>query len=93
MSLFSIIAITLLTFILSNKIIKPIEKLKILSKDISRLNFRREDIKTNDEIEELVNSINKMSLSLEKAHNELNKRNQNLKTFISDASYEMKTPI
>lgn len=93
MSLFSIIAITLLTFILSNKIIKPIEKLKILSKDISRLNFRREDIKTNDEIEELANSINKMSLSLEKAHNELNKRNQNLKTFISDASHEMKTPI
>ncbi len=93
MSLFSIIAITLLTFILSNKIIKPIEKLKILSKDISRLNFRREEIKTNDEIEELANSINKMSLSLEKAHNELNKRNQNLKTFISDASHEMKTPI
>lgn len=93
MSLFSIIAITLLTFILSNKIIKPIEKLKILSKDISRLNFRCEEIKTNDEIEELANSINKMSLSLEKAHNELNKRNQNLKTFISDSSHEMKTPI
>ncbi len=93
MSLFSIIAITLLTFILSNKIIKPIEKLKVLSKDISTLNFRREEIKTNDEIEELANSINKMSLSLEKAHNELNKRNQNLKTFISDASHEMKTPI
>lgn len=34
-----------------------------------------------------------MSEKLEKAHNELNKRNENLKTFISDASHEIKTPI
>ncbi len=93
MSIFSVILITSLIFILSNKIIKPIEKLKLLSKDISKLNFRTEHIKTNDEIEELANSINKMSISLQKAHNELNKKNENLKNFIGDASHEMKTPI
>lgn len=58
MSMFSVILITILTFILSNKIIKPIDRLKLLSRDISRLNFRTEEIKTNDEIEELANSIN-----------------------------------
>ncbi|MCC0627499.1 MULTISPECIES: HAMP domain-containing sensor histidine kinase [unclassified Clostridioides] len=93
MGIFSVIIITILTFILSNRVIKPIEKLKLLSKDISELNFRTEDIKTNDEIEELAYSINIMSVKLEKAHNELNKRNENLKSFISDASHEMKTPI
>ncbi|MGL5330662.1 MAG: sensor histidine kinase [Peptostreptococcaceae bacterium] len=93
MSGFSVILITLLTFVLSNKIIKPIQKLKILSQDISRLNFRTEEIKTNDEIEELSESINIMSVSLEKAHNELNDKNKNLKRFICDASHEMKTPI
>ncbi|MCC0783955.1 HAMP domain-containing histidine kinase [Clostridioides sp. ES-S-0108-01] len=93
MGVFSVIIITILTFILSNRVIKPIEKLKLLSKDISELNFRTEDIKTNDEIEELAYSINIMSVKLEKAHNELNKRNENLKSFISDASHEMKTPI
>lgn len=93
MSVFSVILITILTFILSNKIIKPIEKLKKLSKDISILNFRTEDIKTNDEIEELAQSINKMSIRLESNHNELNNRNESLKRFISDASHEMKTPV
>lgn len=93
MGVFSVVIITILTFILSNRVIKPIEKLKFLSKDISELNFRIEDIKTNDEIEELAYSINMMSEKLEKAHNELNKRNENLKTFISDASHEIKTPI
>ncbi|MCR8743752.1 sensor histidine kinase [Romboutsia lituseburensis] len=93
MSAFSVILISILTFILSNKIIKPIEKLKLLSNDISKLKFRTEEIKTNDEIEELSQSINKMSINLEKAHNELNNRNESLKQFISDASHEMKTPV
>lgn len=93
MGVFSVIIITILIFILSNRIIRPMEKLKLLSKDISELNFRTEAIKTNDEIEELAYSINIMSVKLEKAHNELNKRNKNLKSFISDASHEMKTPI
>ncbi len=93
MGVFSVVIMTILIFILSNRIIRPMEKLKLLSKDISELNFRTEDIKTNDEIEELAYSINIMSVKLEKAHNELNKRNENLKSFISDASHEMKTPI
>lgn len=89
----SVIIIIFLTFILSNKIIKPLEKIKQLSHDIAKLDFRTEEIKTNDEIEELSKSINKMSLSLEKAHNELNNRNESLKVFIGDASHELKTPI
>lgn len=93
MSLFSVILISILIFILSNKIIKPISKLNILSQDISKLNFRTEEIKTKDEIEDLANSINRMSVSLEKAHTELNNRNENLKRFICDASHEMKTPV
>ena len=93
MSGFSVLLITILTFILSNKIIKPIQKLQLLSQDISKLNFRTEEIKTNDEIEDLAKSINKMSISLEKAHDELNDKNENLKRFISDASHEMKTPV
>ncbi|MCU9814371.1 sensor histidine kinase [Paraclostridium sp. AKS73] len=34
-----------------------------------------------------------MSVSLQKAQNELNKRNENLKIFIGGASHELKTPI
>lgn len=90
---FSVLIVILLTFILSKKIIDPLEKIKLLSKDIAKLNFRTEKIKTNDEIEELADSVNQMSVSLQKAQNELNKRNENLKIFIGGASHELKTPI
>lgn len=89
----SVIFISIVIFLLSGKIIEPINKLKILSQDISKLKFRTESIKTNDEIEELADSINKMSRELEKAHCELNNKNESLKSFISNTSHEMKTPI
>ncbi|MFR3559563.1 MAG: sensor histidine kinase [Paraclostridium sordellii] len=90
---FSVIIIVILTFILSKKIINPLEKIKLLSRDIAKLNFRTEKIKTSDEIEELADSVNQMSMSLQNAQNELNKRNENLKIFIGGASHELKTPI
>lgn len=91
-----IISISLLLFlvyIISKKIVRPIEVLKELSKDISSLNFRREYIKTNDEIEELAESINEMSEKLKKAHNEIDAQNKRLKGLISDISHELKTPL
>lgn len=90
---FSVLIIVILTFILSKMIIDPLEKIKLLSKDIAKLNFRTEKIKTNDEIEELAESVNQMSISLQNAQNELNKKNENLKVFIGGASHELKTPI
>ena len=90
---FSVIIIVILTFILSKKIINPLEKIKLLSRDIAKLNFRTEKIKTTDEIEQLADSVNQLSMSLQHAQNELNKRNENLKIFIGGASHELKTPI
>lgn len=92
-SIISIITIILLVFVLSRKIVKPLENLKELSKDIAVLNFKKIDIQTNDEIEDLALSINKMSESLEKAHNEISSQNKRLKQLLSDISHELKTPL
>ena len=89
----SIIFIVIIIFILSRRIVKPLEELKDLSKDISLLKFRKLDINTNDEIEELATSINIMSDRLEKAHNEINTQNKRLKQLLSDISHELKTPL
>lgn len=91
--IFSLTLIIILAALLSKKIIKPLELIKELSKDIANLNFRREEIKTNDEIEELAISINSMSENLEKSHKEINSQNEMLKTLISDISHEVKTPL
>lgn len=92
-SILSILTIVLLVIILSRKIVKPLENLKELSKDIAILNFKKIDIKTNDEIEDLAISINKMSESLEKAHSEISSQNKRLKQLLSDISHELKTPL
>lgn len=89
----SIILILFLVNIISKRILKPLENLKELSKDIAVLNFRKEDIKTNDEIEELAESINEMSEKLKKAHNEINTQNKRLKGLMADISHELKTPL
>lgn len=90
---FAMIIAIILVNIISKRIVKPIDNLKALSKDIASLNFRKEYIKTNDEIEELSVSINSMSNSLEKAHNEINNKNKRLKELISNISHELKTPL
>lgn len=91
--LLSLALIGTLMLILCRKFINPIKKLIVLSQDIENLNFRTEDVKTNDEIEDLAKSINSMSTSLESAHRELNSQNENLKIMISDTSHELKTPV
>lgn len=93
MMLVSVILIIILVTIISKNIVKPLNNLKVLSNDISDLNFRKETIKTNDEIEELSISINAMSESLEKAHNEINTQNQRLKDLLANVSHELKTPL
>lgn len=91
--LLSLVLILGLIWFFLKGIIEPLNELKDISIDIADLNFTRVDIKTGDEIEELGNSINVMSQKLEIAQNELKEKNENLKTFLSDISHELKTPL
>ncbi len=73
--------------IFSKKITKDLEKLNIAAKKISILDFSEKiSINRNDEIGELSESINTMSGNLESSI-------ENLKSFASNASHELKTPI
>ncbi len=73
--------------IFSKKITKDLEKLNLAAKKISILDFSEKiSINRNDEIGELSDSINTMSGNLESSI-------ENLKSFASNASHELKTPI
>ena len=91
--IFSIILNWVIVRVNSYMIIKPLKNIKVLSKDIASLNFRTENIKTGDEIEDLANSVNDMSKSLEKAHKELNTQNLKLKELLCNVAHEVKTPL
>lgn len=90
---FAMIVLLLLVWIWSRKITNPLKVLTDISRDLSQLDFKKVDIQTNDEIEELADSMNKMSDALKSAHEDLKRKNQNLKIFMSDITHELKTPL
>lgn len=93
MCIFSIIVNWILVQFNIGMITKHIKNIKSQSMDISHLNFRTQNIKTCDEIEDLSRSINYMSDSLKKAHDEINSQNEKLKELLCNVAHEIKTPI
>ncbi len=89
----SVVIVIVLVWIQSKKITDPLKQLSIVTKDISSLDFKQTNIKTNDEIQDLAESINIMSNKLCQAHHDLTHRNENLKRVMGDITHELKTPI
>lgn len=103
----SIVGIILMFFI-SKNFTTPILKLADISKKMSQLDFsERYQVTSQDEIGELGNSINVLSVQLEDTISELKTANNELrldnerktqidemrKEFLSNVSHELKTPI
>lgn len=98
----------LLAYILASKISKPIEVLSQKTETLSTLDFSQRFLtKRQDEIGKLTRNIGKLSDALKKYIDQLNRKNDALqnemntknlilesrKTFISNISHELKTPI
>ncbi|WP_433922415.1 sensor histidine kinase [Paenibacillus taichungensis] len=88
-----LLLLILLSVLYTARIVKPLAKLSETAEAISNLSFAKVDIKTGDEIESLGRSINVMSDKLQQAQHSLEMKNANLRTFISDISHELKTPL
>lgn len=95
-------------FIISDNLTKPLLQLSEISKKMSRLEFENKyEGNSQDEIGILGNSMNELSLKLEKAIKELKNANVQLKAdlekkeqldimrqeFVANVSHELKTPI
>ena len=109
MAFFVIIFAAIIVSIVSKKFTKPILELNDIAKKMSNLDFstKYQESDTGDEINNLGKSINAMSDKLEKTINTLRNNNLELerdieekskidemrKSFISDVSHELKTPI
>ena len=103
-----VIAAVIVSFV-SKRFTKPIVELNGIAKKMSNLDFstKYEETNSDDEINDLGKSINAMSDKLETTINTLRKNNSQLerdieekskidemrKSFISDVSHELKTPI
>ncbi|MBQ3416043.1 MAG: HAMP domain-containing protein [Clostridia bacterium] len=106
---FTILIAAVMVSFITRKFTEPIEELNDIAQKMSKLDFSKKyRIKnTDDEINNLGKSINKMSDTLEKTIKQLTNTNIELekdieekskidemrKSFISDVSHELKTPI
>ena len=106
---FTILIASIMVTIVSRKFTEPILELNNIAKKMSNLDFSQKYQVTNakDEINDLGRSINTMSDKLERTIKQLRSSNSQLerdieekskidemrKTFISDVSHELKTPI
>ena len=106
---FTILIASIMVTIVSRKFTEPILELNNIAKKMSKLDFSQKYQVTNarDEINDLGRSINTMSDKLERTIKQLRSSNIELerdieekskidemrKTFISDVSHELKTPI
>ena len=109
MAFFVIIIAAVIVSIVSRKFTKPIVELNTIAQKMSNLDFstKYQVTDTGDEINELGKNINILSDKLEKTINTLRNNNLELerdierqskidemrKSFISDVSHELKTPI
>lgn len=98
----------IIIYILTSRMTKPIVKLNDIAKRMAVLDFNEKyDVKRNDEIGTLGESINSLSNQLEASISDLKQANDKLKQdiqkerqidemrkeFISNVSHELKTPI
>lgn len=85
---------TLAIVYLSGKMVKPIQEINKVTRQIANLNFdEKVMVNSNDEFGALAESVNVMSDRLKESMGELQKEVEMRKTLVRNMAHELKTPV
>lgn len=88
----SLVMILFIAFLV-RKITIPLSVIGEATKAIANLDFAPIEVKTGDELELLAENINQMSDKLKTAHAELEHKNRQMESLLSNVSHDLKTPV
>lgn len=88
-----LLLIIVLFYSVRKNIIEPIEHLEILTRKISKRHFSKLNLREENELSLLTESINEMSQSLQLYERDLLNKNDKLKNFSRNLAHELKTPL
>ncbi|MFK4898935.1 HAMP domain-containing sensor histidine kinase [Lactococcus petauri] len=88
-----ILLIIVLFYSVRKNIIEPIENLEMLTRKISKRDFSKINLREENELSLLTESINEMSQSLQLYERNLLNKNDKLKNFARNIAHELKTPL
>lgn len=84
----------IISYFLAHYVTKRISKLRKATRAVANGNF---DVKVidnkRDELDDLANDFNKMTVSLKKSNEEIKVQEQRRRQFMADAAHEMRTPL
>lgn len=107
-SLFTLVILSVISYFISKIFAKKIDELKEVTLDISNLKFDKKiEVNTNDELGDLFDNVNNMSIKLEESIKKLEDANKKLKEdllekekqesarkkLVANISHEFKTPL
>lgn len=92
--IFALLVSLVLSYLFSYRMIKPLEKLTLTTKEYSKGNFNEiGGVKTGDEIEKLAHSFNDMGRNIKDMIDRLTDEQQKQKKFIDSVTHEIRTPL
>lgn len=89
----SLTAAILLIYLLVKHITNPLKQMEEFSRNISRQKYGTLEIRTNDELEHMAESMNQMSTAIQQYQRMLQSKNDQMKHLLNDVAHDLKTPI